>query len=570
MYGQRKRFALLVVTLVLRFSFSNLANAATIAFQPPVSYPVGTNPGAVSVGDFNGDGKLDLAVVNHGFSDTRDDGGVSILLGNGDGTFQTARNFSAGKQPESIAIADFNSDGNADIITASETENVLNVLLGNGDGTFQPRLTVVLDVDPYFVVAGDFNNDHKMDLALSGLGRDLNGDGVRDSGGGTTVLLGNGDGTFQDHSALLPLSLALAADFNQDSRLDLAVARFPGFDVFPGNGDGSFQAPTSTPLFDTTSTGVVDAAVDFNADGKLDIVAVLPLHACGAFKFCDGQIEVLLGNGDGSFSSIFRSRTGGFFGTLAVGDFDADGSLDLAVKEGSGDANPIFRGDGKGNFIAAGTFAMSNTNGFLHLLGRDLNGDNLPDLVSAHADNTVTVQLNATPPDFLLDVSPASVPAVQAGGSATLTLTAVPQAGFDSDITLSCSSSTAQGVKCSFSPSSVTPGSSSTLTVTTTGRSAALTPLRSIMRFLYAFCLPTLGLGFAAFVSQTPHRCKGKPAHSVLFLLLFAGVLMQVACGGNSTSNSGPHGTPAGTYTIMLTGTSGPIQHSTTATVTVQ
>lgn len=565
MYGQTKRVALLVATWLLALSLSNLANAATIEFQPPVSYPVGTNPGGVYVGDFNSDGKLDLAAVNHGFSDTGDDGGVSILLGNGDGTFQAARNFSAGKQPESIAIADFNSDGKADIIAVSEGENVLNVLLGNGDGTFQPRVTVPLDVDPYFIVAGDFNSDLKWDLALSGLGRDLNGDGVRDSAGGTAVLLGNGDGTFQNHGPLLPLSLSLAADFNQDARLDLAIVQFPGFDVFLGTGDGSFQAPMSN----AAAGGVVEA-VDFNGDGKLDIVTLLPLHACGAFKFCDGQIEVLLGNGDGSFSSIF-SKTGAYW-TLAVGDFDADGSLDLAVRDlGEDDANPILRGDGKGNFIAAGTFAMSNTNGFLHIIGRDLNGDNLPDLVSAHADNTVTVQLNATPPDFLLDVSPASVPPVPAGGSATLTLTAVPQAGFSSDITLSCSSSTAQGVKCSFSPSSVTPGSSSTLTVTTTGRSAALTPPRSgSTRFLYAFCLPVLGLGFAGFVFQIPHRLKGKPAHSVLFLLLFAGVLMQVACGGNSTGNSGPHGTPAGTYTITLTGTSGSTQHSTSVTLTVQ
>src|SRR5437870_2302772 len=141
--------------------------AATIEFQPPVTYPVGTNPRAVSVADFNGDEKPDLAVVNHGFSDTGDDGGVSILLGNGDGTFQAARNFGAGKQTESIAIADFNSDGRLDIMGVSELENVLNVLLGNGDGTFQPRFTVTIDdIDPYYVVAGDFNNDHKWDIAL--------------------------------------------------------------------------------------------------------------------------------------------------------------------------------------------------------------------------------------------------------------------------------------------------------------------------------------------------------------------------------------------------------------------
>src|SRR5437773_1026149 len=89
-------------------------------------------------------------------------------------------------------------------------------------GTNPRTVTVALDVDPYYVVAGDFNNDHKPDLALSGLGRDLDGEGIRDSAGGTTVLLGNGDGTFQNRGPLLPLSLSLAADFNQDGRLDLA------------------------------------------------------------------------------------------------------------------------------------------------------------------------------------------------------------------------------------------------------------------------------------------------------------------------------------------------------------
>src|SRR5438132_5728944 len=135
MFGQQKRVALLVVTLLLALALGNLANAATIAFKPPVSYSVGTNPMAVSVGDFNGDGKLDLAVVNHGFSDTGDDGGVSILLGNGDGTFEPARNFPAGKMPESIAIADFNGDNKPDIVAGSELAYLLNVECGNGDAT---------------------------------------------------------------------------------------------------------------------------------------------------------------------------------------------------------------------------------------------------------------------------------------------------------------------------------------------------------------------------------------------------------------------------------------------------
>jgi hypothetical protein len=563
MFGQERRVALFAVTLLLVFSLNNPANAATIAFKPPVSYPVGTNPGGVYVADFNGDGKLDLAVVNHGLSDTGDDGGVSILLGDGDGTFQAARNFSAGKLPESIAIADFNSDGKLDIIAVSESENVLNVLLGNGDGTFQPRFTVTIDdIDPYYVVAGDFNNDHKWDIAVSGLGRDLNGDGIRDSVGGTTVLLGNGDGTFEKHGPLLPLSLSEAADFNQDGRLDLAVVMFPGFDVFLGTGDGSFQAPISN-----TEGGGVGYAVDFNRDGKLDLVAFLPTHVCG-LKLCDGQIDVLLGNGDGTFSSSF-SQTGPYR-TLTVGDFDGDGNLDLALNDaGAGHPSHVLRGDGKGNFVAAGTFVVNNTLSLAHLMAADFNGDNLADLVSTGDNNTITVRLNATPPDFLFDVSPANLPLVPAGGSATLTLTAVSQAGFGGDIKLSCSSPAAQGINCSFSPSSVTPGSSAALTITTTGGSAARTPPRTTMRFLYALCLPMLGLAFAGFGFTGPHQRKGSLANATLCFFLFGGILLQAACGGNN-SNSGTHGTPAGNYTITVTGTSGSTQHSTTTTLTVQ
>jgi hypothetical protein len=560
MCGQERCFALLV-TLLLVFSVSNSANGSTVAFKAPVSYPVGTNPSGVSVGDLNGDGKLDLAVINGGFSDTGDGGGVSILLGDGDGKFQAARSFSAGKQPESIAIADFNSDGRQDIIAVSESANVLNVLLGNGDGTLQPPVTVTLDdIDPYYVIAGDFNNDHKWDIALSGVGRDLNGDGFRDSAGGTTVMLGNGDGTFQKHGPLLSLSLSEAADFNQDGRLDLVVVQFPGFDVLLGTGDGSFQDPTSN----TTMGGAVYAG-DFNLDGKLDLVAFLPLHVCGVGKVCDGQITVLLGNGDGSFSPSF-SQTGPYR-TLTLGDFDADGSLDLAVAWSTGPSH-VLRGDGRGNFVDAGTF-VSNTHISPRLIAADFTGDDLADLVSTADNNTIAVQLNATPPDFLFDVSPASVPPVQAGESATLTLTAVSQAGFRDDITLSCSSPTAQGINCSFSSPSVTPGSRATLTLITTGGSAALTPTRITGPFLYALCLPVLGLAFARFGFAKPLQRNRGLANAVLYFSLFGAMLFQAACGGNN-SNSGMRGTPAGTYPITVTGTAGSTQRSMTTTLTVQ
>jgi len=545
--------------------------AATIEFQPPVTYPVGTNPRAVSVADFNGDEKPDLAVVNFGFSDTGDNGGVSILLGNGDGTFEPARNFPAGKMPESIAIADFNGDNKPDIVAVSELANVLNVLFGNGDGTFQAPVTVALDVDPYYVVAGDFNNDHKPDLALSGLGRDLDGDGIRDSAGGTTVLLGNGDGTFQNRGPLLPLSLSLAADFNQDGRLDLTVASYPGFDLFLGNGDGSFQAPKSNAV-----PGGAVAVGDFNGDGKLDIVALLPVHVCGwPPKQCDGRIDVLLGNGDGSFSSAF-SKTGAYW-TLAVGDFDGDGNLDLAVKDvdAPNNANPVFRGDGKGNFTATGKFVVNDQAlGFLRIVARDLNGDKLPDLVSTGDHNTVVVQLNATPPELSFSIS-ASTPSpaiVSRGQSSTSTVTLTLLNAFDNPVALACSVQPAHSAPtCSLDPNSVTfdanGNATAMLTMNTGAANASLVP-SSLQAPLQSLWLPFAGLALMG--AGVYGRSTRRKLTVYLSGLLFAALIFQAACGGGSsggTNSSGPQSTP---YTITVTGTSGSTTHSATVTLTVR
>jgi len=117
MFAEHRCVALLVVTLLLPFSLSYPADGATVGFQAAVNYPVGTGPRAVASADFNGDGKADLAVANSGVLNSVliDDGGISVLLGNGDGTFQPANSFAAGKNPIAIAASDFNRDGKADL-----------------------------------------------------------------------------------------------------------------------------------------------------------------------------------------------------------------------------------------------------------------------------------------------------------------------------------------------------------------------------------------------------------------------------------------------------------------------
>jgi hypothetical protein len=566
----RRQEKLLAVVLLLLSSLSN-SGAATVGFKPAATYPVGTAPRFVASADLNADGKPDLVVVNFGFSGTGDDGSVSVLLGNGDGSFQSAANFSAGRMPESIAIADFNGDGKPDIVAVSEVANVLNVLYGNGDGTFQPPATVALDVDPYYVVAGDFNNDHKADLAFSGLGRDLDGDGIRDSAGGTAVVLGNGDGTFQNRGPLLPLSLSLAADFNHDGRLDLAVASSPGFDLFLGNGDGSFQAAKSNPV-----PGGAVSIGDFNGDGKLDIVALLSIHVCGwPPKLCDGQIDVLLGNGDGSFSSSF-SVSGPYY-ALTVEDFDEDGNLDLAV---AGTSNLVFRGDGNGKFSPDGTFTINNrTIGFLRLLAADLNGDKSPDLVSTRDDNKIAVQLNATLPEGSFSISAsAPIPAiVTRGQSSSSTVTLSSLNGFNSSVALTCSVQPAKSAPtCSVAPSSVTfdanGNATATLTVSTGTSISLLLPsaLHYDRRPLQFLLLPLIGCALMGAGFSSNRSSRRKLTEYLLGGALLFALILQVACGGGSsgvTSTTGPQST---SYAIAVSGTSGSIQQSATTTLTVQ
>jgi hypothetical protein len=280
-------------------------------FRPQVQYAVGTFPRGVAVGDFNGDGKLDLVVANSGGNN------VSVLLGNGDGTFQLAVNYSTGSSPWSVAVADFNGDGKLDLVVANSGSNNVSVLLGNGDGTFQAAVNYPTSAQPSSVGVGDFNRDGKLDLVTA------NG-----SSDNVSVLLGNGDGTFRphvDYSTGADAASVTVADFNDDGKLDLAVATTcyvscaTGVSILLGNGDGTFQAHVDYPAgSDAFSTAVGD----FNGDGKLDLAVA---------NYGSLSVSVLLGNGDGTFQPHVDYSTVGQPAWVAVGDFNRDGRVDLAV-----------------------------------------------------------------------------------------------------------------------------------------------------------------------------------------------------------------------------------------------
>jgi hypothetical protein len=305
-------------------------------FQPAVTYDSGgIYAQAVAIADLNGDHKLDIVVINEA-SNT-----VGVLLGNGNGTFQPAVIYgSGGMHPWSVAIADVNGDGRPDIIvtnscTDSNCDGTVGVLLGNSNGAFQAPVTYPSGgTGAVSVAVADVNHDGKPDLLVDnqcvGICSTLKG--------GVAVLLGNGDGTFQTaisyDSGGYPANSVAVADVNRDGNTDLLVSNLDlnTVGVLLGNGDGTFQ-PAVTYSSDPGSPASVVVSVgvaDVNGDGKPDLLVVN--QSIGGNGNNGGSVAVLLGNGDGTFQAAVNYLSGGYQSLrVAVGDVNGDGRPDLLV-----------------------------------------------------------------------------------------------------------------------------------------------------------------------------------------------------------------------------------------------
>ncbi len=304
---------------------------------------------------------------------------ISILLGNGDGTFQSQATVPVGSSPASVAIGHFNPDAFEDLAVANKLSNTVSVLLGNGDGTFQSQATVPVGFLPLSVAIGRFNQDAFEDLAVA------NG-GVS---GIVSILLGNGDGTFFQPNppvsvGLVPSSVAIG-HFNGDAFEDLAVANTNSntVSILLGKGDGTFQAPMTLPV----GTSPLSVAIGhFNGDAFEDLAVANNIF---------GTISILLGNGDGTFQPQATLPAGIGPTSVAIGHFNPDPFADLAVSHSfSNSGVSILLGKGDGTFQPQMTVPVGLVPSSV-AIGHFNNGDLFEDLVVGNKifSNTVSILL---------------------------------------------------------------------------------------------------------------------------------------------------------------------------------
>jgi hypothetical protein len=401
--------------LVTAGSFNNnvslLLGNGSGGFAANVDFGVGSGPRAITVADFNRDGNPDVATANFF-------GTASVLLGNGAGSFAAVRNFNVPSNARFLKAGDFNNDSKPDIVVSSETTNGVTVLLGDGAGDFAPasasfgvfnRTTLGLDV-------GDFDKDGALDLAvvnssgppevviwrgdgaghfavqstiLAGFGArfilasDFDADGQLDlfvtNADALTgsVMRGLGGGSFAPQRrfavGIQSPVYAAAGDINGDGKQDVGVVDVVEVSTLVGDGAGGFLAPEAFPVSSNSFTAAISVAEgDYNLDGKVDLAVAL-----------DNGVTTLLNDGAGKFQSKFSGpvATSGPNGSIAAADFNRDGKLDVATTAGAGATSvSAFLGDGTGGFTRR-SVTQADTSP-LSLYVADFNNDGIDDLVT--------------------------------------------------------------------------------------------------------------------------------------------------------------------------------------------
>ena len=348
----------LVVSVTPALGFATAGGATVSISGQPIS---------VSTGDFNGDGRLDVAVPNVA------DNNVTVLLGNGTGGFSAASGspIAVGVNPFSIGVGDFNGDGKADMAVTNFGADTISILLGNGNGTFTAAAAVPMLGSPVTVRVTDVNLDGNADLVTA----NFNGQTLG-------VMLGNGAGGFTagsgNQTAIGGVAGSIAiGDFNKDGKVDVAVTNYSlnKLSIFLGNGTGGFTVSGSPYSTGLTPSGL-DIA-DFNGDGNLDVVTA---------NFSDTTLSLFLGNGTGGFTAAPSSplTVGSSPRAVVAFDYDGDGKMDLASANAGSDSVSVLKGNGLGGFtsVTGSPFAVGSIP--MWITAADFTGDGRVDLAVAN------------------------------------------------------------------------------------------------------------------------------------------------------------------------------------------
>jgi hypothetical protein len=581
-------------------------------FQNPVISNIGNLNLAGAVGDFNGDGKLDFIGIE----------GLQLgwFRGNGDGTFQPPSTFySVGANSDSVFAADLNGDGKLDLITVQESADTYTVMLGNGDGTFQPGAVYSVGSPLRSELAvGDFNADGNLDLVLTGETNQL----------GTSILLGNGNGTFQSPILLLTGTFAVgnAGDFNNDGKLDLIglnslgslvslLQEVPLPSLSPSSVSFAEQAvgTTSSPqnvILTNSGTGpliISSIAIKGANSGDFSETNNCPANLAAAAN-CQISITftpsalgarnaalAVTDNAPGPSQSVPLSGTGAqpivqfspssvSFGAQTVGGTSSPQLVTLTNAGGStltitsigvtgGNAGDFGETNGCGATLGSGascqikvTFAPTASGTRSAAVSVSDNAPGSPQLAA----------LSGTGQDFSLTPSGSGTATVAPGQTATYTVTVTPGGGFNQTVDLSCSGAPAQStctVSSSVTLDGVNPSMATVSVVTTPSAMGLMQPVNappiSGTFGLWLGISGILGLGTLATLrgkgrARSPQIVRGV----MLVCLLSIGITMS-ACGGSGSSGGG---TQAGTYTLTVSGTSSAakLTNKTNLTLVVQ
>ncbi len=332
----------------------------------PTSYPVGNNPTNLAVADFNNDGKADIATTNQISNN------ISILLGNGNGTFGAQTAFGAGSSPYAIVAGKFNADNNFDLAIANSGSNNVSILLGNGNGTFSAPTNFLVGSNPISIAAGDLNADSKTDLVVANFGGFFSG--------AVSVLLGNGTGGFVNGNTIRtrtqPSYVAIER-LNNDSIPDILVANFGADSVstYFGSGSGTFQ------LNQNITTGSGPVAIEL-----ADFLGLDSIKDLAVANYNSDSITVCGGTLSGGFTNCSSNNPAGGANPISITSASFIGGIDRQLATALSGSNMV-------SVITSSVAVGQNPNA---IKSADFNADGKPDLVSAnYGSNDVSILINS-------------------------------------------------------------------------------------------------------------------------------------------------------------------------------